>query len=265
MKLTFLGTGTSFGVPQIGCECAVCRSADVRDRRTRSGAVVETAGGTRILIDASPELRLQLLATGISSVDAVLITHDHADHTHGLDDIRALTVRRPGGLPVYGPAEALEGVMRKFPYVFDGDMKPLPGTFKPEGVARALEPGTVVRIGDVDVEPVAVPHGPLRVFGYRIGSLAYVTDAKTIPTGVLPRLRGADVLVLNALRRTPHPTHLSVDEAVGVAHTIGARQTWLTHLTHDQSHADLVAQLPGDVQPAYDGLVVDVGDLLPSP
>jgi phosphoribosyl 1,2-cyclic phosphate phosphodiesterase len=255
VKLTFLGTGTSFGVPQIGCDCAVCRSPDPRDQRTRSGAVVETAGGTRLLIDAPPELRLQLLSTGISSVDAVLITHDHADHTHGLDDIRALTLRRPGGLPIYGPAEALDGVIRKFPYVFDGTMKPLPGTSKPEGVARTLEPGAAVRIGDVDVEPVAVPHGPL----------AYVTDAKAVPPGVLDRLRGATVLVLNALRPTPHPTHLSVDEAVSVAREIGAKQTWLTHLTHDLSHADLAARLPPEVQPAYDGLVVKVGDLLGSP
>lgn len=257
MKLTFLGTGTSFGVPQIGCACAVCRSDDPRDRRTRSGAVVETPS-TRLLIDAPPELRLQLLAAGITTIDALFLTHDHADHTHGLDDIRALTMRRPRALPVYGPAEALEGVVRKFPYVFDASIRALPGTSKPEGEAIALEPGTVVRVGDTDVEAVAVPHGPMRVFGYRMGPLAYVTDAKEIPAQALERLRGASVLVVNALRETTHPTHLSIGEAVAVAAAIGAERAYLTHLTHDLSHAALAARLPAGVQPAFDGLVVSV-------
>jgi phosphoribosyl 1,2-cyclic phosphate phosphodiesterase len=255
VKLTFLGTGTSFGVPQIGCACAVCRSDDPRDKRTRSGAMVETAA-TRILIDAPPELRLQLLAAGISTIDALFITHDHADHTHGLDDIRALTVRRPSALPVYGPAEALEGVVRKFPYVFDASIRALPGTSKPEGEARVLEPGAKVRVGDTEVEAVAVPHGPMRVFGYRLGPLAYVTDAKEIPPQALDRLRGVSVLVVNALRETTHPTHLSIDEAVAVAASIGAARTLLTHLTHDFTYAALAARLPKGVEPAYDGLTV---------
>jgi len=258
VKLTFLGTGTSFGVPQIGCSCAVCRSPDPRDRRTRSGAVVESDGGTRLLIDAPPELRLQLLATGISRVDAVFITHDHADHTHGLDDIRALTLHGAPALPIYGPSEALDGVVRKFPYVFDGSVQPLPGTSKPEGVARPIEPGMVVHVRDLSIEAVAVPHGPLRVFGYRIGGLAYITDAKAVPAAALERLRGAPVLVLNALRRSPHPTHLSVQDAIAVSAEIGAARTFLTHLTHDQSHTQLAAQLPPGIEPAYDGLEVEV-------
>jgi phosphoribosyl 1,2-cyclic phosphate phosphodiesterase len=236
----------------------VCRSPDPRDRRTRSGAVVESDGGTRLLIDAPPELRLQLLATGISRVDAVFITHDHADHTHGLDDIRALTLHGAPALPIYGPSEALDGVVRKFPYVFDGSVQPLPGTSKPEGVARPIEPGVVVRVGDLDIEAVAVPHGPLRVFGYRIGGLAYVTDAKAVPAAALERLRGAPVLVLNALRRSPHPTHLSIQDAIAVSAEIGAARTFLTHLTHDQSHTQLASQLPPGIEPAYDGLEVEV-------
>jgi phosphoribosyl 1,2-cyclic phosphate phosphodiesterase len=144
-------------------------------------------------------------------------------------------------------------------------MRPLPGTSKPEGAAHALEPGSRVRIGDVEIEPVAVPHGRLRVFGYRIGALAYVTDAKVVPPAAVERLRGAAVLVLNALRRTPHPTHLSVAEAVAVAAEIGARRTFLTHLTHDLSHAELAALLPAGVEPACDGLVVDFADLIRAP
>jgi phosphoribosyl 1,2-cyclic phosphate phosphodiesterase len=256
VKLTFLGTGTSFGVPVIGCGCAVCRSGDPRDKRTRVGAVVDV-GRTRLLIDTPPELRLQLIANGIDDVDAVLFTHDHADHTHGIDDIRAISVRREGALPMYGPAETLEGLARKFPYIFDQAARPLPGTHKPEGQAIVLEPGIEVPIGDARVIPVAVPHGRWRVFGYRIGALAYVTDAKSVPAEVIEELRGADVLVLNALFRTPHPTHLSLGEAVDVARAVGARQTWLTHLTHDNFHADLSAELPPDIQPAYDGLAVE--------
>ena len=257
MKLTFLGTGTSFGVPQIGCGCAVCLSEDPRDKRTRVGAVVEDAG-LRLLIDTPPELRLQLIAAGVDRVDAVLFTHEHADHTHGIDDIRAISVRRDGALPMYGPRETLEGLARRFPYIFDAAMKPLPGTTKPEGFAQALEPGVAVRIGHLDVLPVELPHGRIRVFGYRIGPLAYVTDAKTLTDTVVEQLRGADVLVLNALFRTSHPTHLSIGEAVEAASRVGAKRTYLTHLTHETAHAALEAALPAGIAPAYDGLTVEI-------
>lgn len=255
MKLTFLGTGTSFGVPQIGCECSVCRSTDPRDKRTRVGAVVE-ANGTTLLIDTPPELRLQLIATGVHSVDAVLFTHDHADHTHGLDDIRAISVARDSPLPLYGPAETLASLRLRFPYVFDDSIRPVPGTIKPEGSARVLEPGVTARIGTLDVIPLAVPHGKMRVFGYRIGPVGYVTDAKTIPDEACALLSGVNVLVLNALFHQSHPTHLSFDEAVATARRIGAERTFLTHLTHHDAHADLEADLPAGVYPAFDGLQV---------
>ena len=258
MKLTFLGTGTSFGVPQIGCACRVCRSPDPRDKRTRVGAVVETEMGTRLLIDTPPELRIQLIAAGIDRVDAVLFTHDHADHVHGIDDLRAISVRRDGPLPMYGPAESLERLAQRFPYIFDESMKPIAGTSKPEAFARAVEEGETVTIGDAEVTPVAVPHGFARVFAYRIGSLAYVTDAKAIPPAALALMRGASVLVINALFRTEHPTHLSVPEAIKVAQAIGAERTYLTHLTHEYLHADLEAELPRGIQPAFDGLVVRI-------
>lgn len=257
MKLTFLGTGTSFGVPQIGCGCAVCHSADPRDKRSRVGALVE-AEGRRLLIDTPPELRLQLVAAGVGSVDAVLFTHDHADHTHGIDDVRSISARRGAPLPMFGPAEALASLVQKFPYVFDEAMRPLPGTLKPEGVATVLEDGVPASVAGFSVLPIAFPHGRIRVFGYRIGALGYVTDAKQVGADAIAALRGVDVLVLNALFRTPHPTHLSLSESLEVAAAIGARATYLTHLTHDNAHAALDAELPPQVRAAYDGLTVEV-------
>ena len=257
MKLTFLGTGTSFGVPQIGCECSVCRSTDPRDKRTRVGAVVES-DRTRLLIDTPPELRLQLIAAGVSTVDAVLFTHDHADHTHGLDDIRAISVLRASPLPLYGPAETIASLRKKFPYVFDAASPPLPGIIKPEGSARVLEPGVTERIGDLDVIPLVVPHGAMRVFGYRVGPIGYVTDAKSIPDDACRLLSGVNVLVLNALFHTAHPTHLSFDEAIATARRVGAARTYLTHLTHHDAHAALEAELPAGIYPAFDGLQVVV-------
>ena len=258
MKLTFLGTGTSFGVPQLGCGCEVCRSTDPRDKRTRVGAVVETDGGAVILIDTPPELRLQLLATRITRVDAVLFTHLHADHTHGIDDLRAITARRDTHLPMYGSADPLDGLAQKFDYIFDDRIRPAPGTSKPQGRAIVLAPGLPTRIADVEVIAVPVPHGPVTVFGYRIGPLAYVTDAQSMPDSAIGALRGARVLVINALFHTPHPSHLSVSEAVDAAQRIGAEMTYLTHLTHENFHAALEAELPAGIAPAYDGLSIPV-------
>lgn len=258
MKLTFLGTGTSFGVPQVGCHCAVCRSTDPRDRRTRVGAVIETDGGTRLLVDTPPELRVQLIACAIDRLDAILFTHDHADHTHGLDDIRAITVRRDGPITMYGPADSLERLARRFTYIFDASVRALPGTSKPEGIMHPLADGETVTIGDVDVVAVALPHGPVTVFGYRVGNLGYITDAQYVPEAALEAFRGVKVLVLNALFRNSHPTHLSLPEAVRAARAIGAERTYLTHLTHDNLHADLEAELPRGIAPAFDGLTVRV-------
>jgi phosphoribosyl 1,2-cyclic phosphate phosphodiesterase len=257
MRLTFLGTGTSFGVPQIGCGCAVCRSADPRDKRTRSAALVE-AGGSTILIDTPPELRLQLLAGGISQVDAVLYTHEHADHTNGIDDLRMFSVRQRRALPIFGPPETLERLRTGFRYIFDDTVQAFEGTSKPTLELHAIEPGRPVDVAGVSVLPLAFEHGHLRVYGYRIGSLAYITDVKAIPEAERRHLQGLDVLVLNALWWRPHPTHLSIAEAVQTAQALGARRTYLTHLTHETGHAELAAQLPAGVLPAYDGLTVEV-------
>ena len=258
VKLTFLGTGTSFGVPQLGCNCAVCRSTDRRDKRSRVGAAVETDGGAVILIDTPPELRLQLLDANITRVDAVLFTHEHADHTHGIDDLRAITARRDIYLPMYGSADTLDGLQQKFNYIFDDDIRPVAGSSKPQGRPIVLAPGVTVRIADVDVTAVPVPHGPVTVYAYRIGPLAYVTDAKSMPETAIALLRGARVLVINALFHVPHASHLSVPEAIAAARAIGAEQTFLTHLTHDNFHAALEAELPPGIAPAYDGLSITV-------
>jgi phosphoribosyl 1,2-cyclic phosphate phosphodiesterase len=258
VRLTFLGTGTSFGVPQVGCHCAVCHSPDPRDTRTRVGAVVESESGTRLLLDTPPELRVQLIANSIDRVDAVLFTHDHADHTHGLDDIRAISMRRDGALPMYGSAITMQSLREKFRYVFDDTMRPMPGTMKPEGAPNVIEPNVPLTIGDMLVQPFTVPHGRFDVTAFRIGPLGYVTDAKSLPTEAIDVLRGVKVLVLNALFRTPHPTHLSIPEAIAAAREIGAERTYLTHLTHDNFHADLEAELPRGIAPAFDGLTVRI-------
>jgi phosphoribosyl 1,2-cyclic phosphate phosphodiesterase len=258
MKLTFLGTGTSFGVPQLGCDCRVCRSPDPRDKRTRVGAVVETDGGTRILIDTPPELRIQLIAAGISEIDAVLYTHEHADHTHGIDDLRAVTVRRAAPLPIYASEGTIEALRQKFNYIFDDRIRPLPGTYKPEATPHVIEPDRPFCIGDTEIMPFEVPHGTVTVVAYRIGPVGYVTDAKSIPAAAMERLRGVRVLVLNALFPTEHPTHLSIPEAVRAAQAIGAERTFLIHLTHRSLHSDLESELPRGIAPAFDGLTVRV-------
>ncbi len=257
MRLTFLGTGTSFGVPQIGCGCAVCRSTDPRDKRTRAGALVR-AGGTTILIDTPPELRLQLVEAGVSQVDAVLYTHEHADHTNGIDDLRVFSARQRRALPCFGPGETLERLRTSFSYIFDDDVRAHEGTSKPQLALHPVEPGKAFEIGGLTVLPLAFRHGHLRVFGYRFGDLAYVTDVKEVGPAERESLRNLKVLVLNALWWRTHPTHMSISEAVTTAQALGAGRTYLTHLTHETGHAELAGLLPSGIFPAHDGLTVEV-------
>jgi phosphoribosyl 1,2-cyclic phosphate phosphodiesterase len=223
VRLTFLGTGTSFGVPQIGCGCAVCRSADPRDRRTRVGALVETAAGRRVLLDTPPELRLQLVAAGVDGVDAVLFTHDHADHVHGIDDVRAFTGRSHEPLTMYGSGTPCARSPQVPVHLRRGHPAAARHVQARRGACASWPRASAPRSPGVDVTPVRVPHGSADVFAYRIGPLAYVTDAKRIPDAAAAVLRGARTLVINALFPTPHPTHLSIPEAVAAASGWGPR------------------------------------------
>jgi phosphoribosyl 1,2-cyclic phosphate phosphodiesterase len=234
----------------------VCRSTDPRDKRSRSAALVETGSGT-ILIDTPPELRLQLITSGVTRIDAVLYTHEHADHISGIDDLRIFSVRQRRALPVYGPPETLDRLRGAFSYIFD-DHRVYEGTSKPDLDLHAIEPGRAVEVAGSEILPLAFRHGHLRVYGYRIGGLAYITDAKAVDEPERRRLEGLDTLVLNALWWRPHPTHLSIAEAIQTAQVLGARRTYLTHLTHETGHAELAAQLPNGIMPAYDGLTVEV-------
>ena len=255
MRAVVLGSGTSMGVPVLGCDCDVCSSSDPRDQRTRVGVVVESDDGKRVLIDTPPELRLQLLAARVRHLDAVLFTHDHADHVHGIDDLRAIS-KRDGELCLYGPPDTLERMGRRFDYIFDPAVIPPQGTFKPNLRRVPIEPGTEVEVAGMTVLPIALSHGVMTVYGYRFGSFAYLTDVKSVPAEAIDALRGVSVLILNALFERPHSTHLSIPEAIDVARAVGADRTFLTHLTHNFSHQELSDRLPDGVEPAYDGLTL---------
>lgn len=257
MRLTLLGTGTSFGIPVIGCDCAVCRSSDPRDKRSRCAAVLEAEGKT-ILIDTPPELRLQLLAAGVRAVDAVLFTHTHADHIAGIDDLRAFSDRMPAALPLYGSPETVAALTTSHRYIFDQAIQALPGTTKPQLQLQALAAGRESRVAGIPVLPLAFPHGHATVYGFRFGDVAYVTDVKEVPAEARAQLRGLKLLVLNALRWKPHPTHLSIDDAIAVVQDLAPARTLFTHLTHDTGHAELAARLPPGIEPGYDGQTVEL-------
>ncbi|MDT8341114.1 MAG: MBL fold metallo-hydrolase [Longimicrobiales bacterium] len=257
MRLTFLGTGTSFGVPVVGCGCSTCTSTDPRDARTRCGALLELPEG-RVLVDAPPELRLQLLRERVDRVDAVWITHPHADHIHGVDDLRIFTVRRRETLAMHVPSDHLEEVRARFPYIFTSAAPP-PGTSVPLLRLAPVRDGEPVEILGHSFHPFALPHGPMRTFGFRVGGLGFVPDAKRIPPAALAVLRGVEVLVLSALWwGDPHPTHMNLDEAVATAREVGARRTFLIHLTHRVRHRELLERLPDGIEPAHDGLCLEV-------
>ncbi len=259
MRLTFLGTGTSFGIPVVGCRCAACTSADPHDRRSRHGALLETDDGAAVLVDTPPELRLQLLAAGVDRVDAVYYTHCHADHIHGIDDLRVFSVRGTAALPAYADPECARVLREKFGYIFDRDYRPPEGTTRPEIRLQSYQPYVPLRVAGLEMTPLPVPHGDMEAYGFRAGALGYVTDAKSLPPRTLEALAGVRVLVLNALWfGRPHPTHLNIEEALAAAAAVGAERTYLTHLTHRLVHAELAARLPAGVEPAYDGLAVEI-------
>ena len=250
MQITFLGTGTSHGVPMIGCECGTCRSEDPRDRRTRPSIFIEATDGTAILVDAGPDLRSQALTHRINRVDAIVFTHGHADHILGLDDVRRYNhiMRRP--MACYADEKTVDDIRRLFAYVFDPD-SPKAGGLPQLDLFTVEGPFC---LGRQEVVPVPVLHGSRRIFGFRFGGFAYLTDCSAIPDGSWQLLIGLDVLVLDALRERPHPTHFSIGEALEVARRIGAGQTYFTHMCHDLPHAATCAKLPAGIALAYDGL-----------
>jgi phosphoribosyl 1,2-cyclic phosphate phosphodiesterase len=253
VRITFLGTGTSHGVPMIGCECPTCRSRDPRDTRLRPSIFVETAT-VKVLVDAGPDLRQQSLVHGIRLVDAILFTHGHADHILGLDDVRRFNAIMQRSMPCYGDGQTLDDIRKTFHYVFDAAT--------PRGGGLPALDLTLVdgpfRLGDLDVAPVPLWHGSRAILGYRFGRFAYLTDCNRLDDAAWPLLEGLDVLVLDALRVRRHPTHFSVDEAVAVAARLGARQTLFTHMCHDLPHEPTTARLPPGMALAYDGLVLDL-------
>ncbi len=252
LRITFLGTGTSTGVPVPLCSCAVCRSADPRDRRLRPSVLVQSSGAS-VLVDTTTDLRLQALRYRIARVDAVLYTHAHADHILGLDDLRLYNWRQGHPVPAYGSPATLETLARCFWYVFE------PG---PSEITRPeidLRPVTAsFRLHDLEVQPIPLMHGRLPILGYRVGRFAYLTDVSEIPEASYDLLQDLDVLVINALRVRPHPTHLNLDGAAACAKRIGARRTYFTHLSHDVHHASVAPRLPPGVELAYDGLRVEL-------
>ena len=258
MKLTFLGTGTSCGVPTIGCQCHTCTSTDPHDKRLRCSALVETRQ-TRLLIDCGPDFRQQIMPQPFRRIDGILITHAHYDHMGGMDDIRPYC--QFGEINVYADPLARKGMLEMLPYCFAEHR--YPGV--PAIQLHEIHKHEPFCIGDLDIMPVEVMHHDLPILGYRIASLdapdaplVYITDMKTISDTELPYVTGANVLVVNALRHRPHHSHQTVEEAVSFAERVGAGQTWLIHSSHDIGrHAEVNAQLPSDIQLAYDGQVVE--------
>lgn len=252
MRLTFLGTGTSCGVPVIGCQCKVCQSTDPRDKRTRCSALVETET-TRLLIDCGPDFRMQILPQPFRKIDGILITHSHYDHMGGMDDIRPYC--QFGEINVYADSLARQSMLEMLPYCFAEHR--YPGV--PAIGLHEIHPHEPLRIGDLEIMPIQVMHGKLPILGYRIGSLAYITDMKTIDEDEMPYLEGTEVLVVNALRfDKPHHSHQLVDDAIAFARRVGARQTCLIHSCHDIGlHAEVNAGLPSDIQLAYDGQIIE--------
>jgi phosphoribosyl 1,2-cyclic phosphate phosphodiesterase len=252
LSVTMMGSGTSTGVPVIGCTCRVCTSDDPRNRRFRPGLKLEMETGV-VLVDTPTDLRQQALRYGLPRLDAVLFTHSHADHIFGLDDIRIFNFRQRQAIPCYGSAETLRAVRRTFAYVFEPGQE---GGGKPQ--LDLVEVRAPFPLLGREVVPVPVWHGEMEVFGYRIGSFAYVTDCNRIPETSFRALDGVEVLILDALRYRPHPTHFSIDEALEAAGRIAARRTILTHLTHEVDHGAPEAPLPPGVEFGYDGLTFDL-------
>lgn len=253
MRITFLGTGTSQGIPVIACDCPVCTSPDFRDKRLRVSVLIET-NGKSVLIDCGPDFRYQMLRARVKHLDAIVFTHEHKDHVAGMDDVRAFNYKQQKAIDVYAHKRVQEALKREFEYVFS-DFK-YPGI--PEVKLHDIS-GNNFMIGEVPVQPIDVMHYKLPVFGYRIGDFTYITDAKTISDEACKKIKGSKVLVVNALQKENHISHFTLSEAVEFASEIGAETTYFTHISHKLGrHQDIIEELPDGIKLAYDELVLDM-------
>lgn len=254
MKLTFLGTGTSQGVPMIGCMCEVCRSLDYRDKRLRTSVLIESEH-TSVVIDAGPDFRQQMLRQNQKRLDAVLITHEHKDHVAGLDDVRAFNFLQEKSMPVYGLPRVLNQLRVEYAYAF-AEHK-YPGVPKIE--LNEIQAGDCLQVGDLHIEAIPVMHAKLPILGFRIGDLAYITDANFLSPESLRQVEGCRVLVLNALQKQAHISHYTLEEAVALAAASGIPRIFFIHMSHRMGrHAEISGELPAGIQLAWDGLVVEV-------
>jgi len=252
MRVTFLGTGTSTGVPTLACRCRVCTSPDPRDKRTRPSLLVRCEGRA-LVIDTTPDFRAQALRESLDRLDAVLFTHAHADHILGLDDVRSFYFRQQKPIPIYADAQCMNDIQRTFKYIFDGD-------YPYGGIAR-LDAHLIegpFEVEGLKVIPVPVWHGNLPILGFRINGLAYLTDVSEIPEASYPLLQDLEVLILDALRPRPHPTHLTVEQALRVMDRLRVRKGYCTHIAHELGHEETNALLPPHVRLAYDGLQLEI-------
>ena len=248
MRVTFLGTGTSQGVPVIGCDCEVCQSLDFRDKRLRSSIFVETEK-VNIVIDTGPDFRQQMLREGINRLDAVLFTHEHKDHTAGMDDIRSFNFKQRKDMPIFARVQVLNQLKREFAYVFAQNK--YPGV--PQVAIHEIE-NRPFEVNGLTVTPIEVIHYKLPVFGFRLHDFTYITDAKTIAPKEVDKVRGSRILVVNALQQAPHISHMTLDEAIDFAQEVGAGQTYFTHISHQLGrHKAVQATLPKGMSLAYDG------------
>ena len=258
IRITVLGSGTSVGVPTIGCRCAVCRSDDPRDRRLRPSILVSYLAQGRqrnVVVDTTPDFRQQALAAGFTGLDAILYTHSHADHIMGLDDVRPFNYGRRERIPAFGMPDTIDVLERIFPYAFI-EAETHPGGL-PRVTAHRIESESI-RLHGLDFTPVPIWHGKTPIVGFRFGQAAYLTDHSDIPESSLPLLQDLDVLFLDALRREPHPSHSTVEQALRWVERLRPKRAYFTHICHDLSHAAVSAELPAGVGLAYDGLSIEV-------